>query len=312
MRAAVILISFGLMLAGCPAEKPAEKPNCGPNGTYVEADGGAYCECYDGFCQGEGLVCISCDPGRLVGESCDDDVDCVDGRCLKYPDDTEGYCTTTNCVSDSDCVNHAAGETAEMCCVEVEATYFICIKIAEGYECGDGTGTCGSSCTGTVESACDVDHTCLRSSDTNPSAACSRTCETYHDCTGCLYEHAPNIPAKCIKLADGQGYCLFADLGCSSTMDCPEGETCAIAINADRTILFGDCVNSGALPPGAACNDEDDPDELAFENRCSSFYCFGGMCSEACEELLGCPEGMSCQEHTFEDVDDSIMVCKGD
>ncbi|MCK5804385.1 MAG: hypothetical protein KAI66_16220, partial [Lentisphaeria bacterium] len=111
----------------------------------------------------------------------------------------------------------------------------------------------------------------------------------------------------------GDKYCLldFAE-PCHTGADCPEGETCTIGVSPDMTELFGECMNVGALPPGIACTDEDDPNNLSYDERCSGFYCFGGKCSEVCLLDIDCPEGMSCLEHTFEDVDDSIMVCKGD
>ncbi|MCK5804381.1 MAG: hypothetical protein KAI66_16200 [Lentisphaeria bacterium] len=311
MKTTVILIFFGLVLAGCPAEN--SDPTCGPNGTYVEANGDAYCDCDDGYCQGDGLVCISCGGMGLVGEICNDDADCADVRCLKYTGDTEGYCTTTNCTIDSDCVNHADGETAEMCCVEVDVAYFICLKIAEGYACGDGTGTCGTSCTGTADSACELEYPCLSSSDTDPNAICSAPCATDADCSACEWSESPEAKIRCVTIYDGDKYCLIVPLAdCANSLDCAEDETCTIDINADMTDLFGECMDMGALPPGSACNDEDDPSDLSYEERCSGIYCFGGMCSEVCSLDIDCPEGMSCLGHTFEDVDDSIMVCKGD
>jgi len=307
----VILIFFSLILAACPAEDPAEKPTCGPSGTYVEADGGAYCDCDDGYCQGEGPSCFPCGGGLLVGDTCNDDADCINGRCLKYPDEAEGYCTTTNCTIDSECVNHSY-DNREMCCVEVDVDYFICLKIAEGYECGNGTGTCGSSCTGTVESACDVDHACLRGSDIHPMAICSPSCETAADCAACEWSVDPSVFFDCLVIAGGKKFCLVSgDPGCTSSMDCL-GDTCTIGVNGDRTHLFGECVTYGALAPGSACNDGDDPSDLDFDERCSGLYCLGGMCTEVCRVDTDCPEGMSCLEYSPEEVDDSIMVCKGD
>ncbi|MBW2700172.1 MAG: hypothetical protein JRF33_05085, partial [Deltaproteobacteria bacterium] len=59
-------------------------------------------------------------------------------------------------------------------------------------------------------------------------------------------------------------------------------------------------------------NDEDDPNELPYEERCSAFYCFGDMCSEVCQVDTDCPEGMICEVLQFSDVDDTINVCMGD
>ncbi|MCK5803566.1 MAG: hypothetical protein KAI66_12070, partial [Lentisphaeria bacterium] len=92
----------------------------------------------------------------------------------------------------------------------------------------------------------------------------------------------------------------------------PEGDTCSIAVSADYTELFGECINVGGLPPGSECNDEDDPNELPYEERCSAFYCFGDMCSEVCQVDTDCPEGMICEVLQFSNVDDTINVCMGD
>ncbi|MCK5803565.1 MAG: hypothetical protein KAI66_12065 [Lentisphaeria bacterium] len=310
----ISLALSALLLAACPAEDPSEKPTCGPNGTYVEADGGAYCDCGDpcSYTQGEGFTCNPADPVQ-TGDPCTEDCFCDSGYCLKRPGEEYGYCTTSNCVTDSDCVNHAAGETAEMCCVEVGTAYFICLKIAEGYECGDGTGTCGSPCTGTLDSACALGFPCLYSINTDPWAQCCKPCESYLDCQDCRMETEPDARAQCITFSGGEQFCLIdGGNGCSSSMDCSGGDTCSIGVSADMTDLFGECMNIGALPPGSTCNGEDDPNNLSYEERCSGFYCFGGKCTEVCADDSTCPEGMSCIEHTFEQVDDSIMVCVGD
>ncbi|MBW2702217.1 MAG: hypothetical protein JRF33_15470, partial [Deltaproteobacteria bacterium] len=93
-------------------------------------------------------------------------------------------------------------------------------------------------------------------------------------------------------LPDHRKYCLITDVAeCFTSLDCPEGDTCAIGVSADYTNLFGECMNVGGLPPGSECNDEDDPNELPYEERCSAFYCFGDMCSEVCQVDTDCPEG---------------------
>ena len=308
MKNTVILMILGILLGSCSEEKDrCPEGSCLPNGSCTMVDGQPVCTCEAPDEPCENLTC--CYKGKQSGEACEKNEDCPLGFCHE-PLFAEAYCSNF-CQTQNDCENHAEGDNSQMCCVELDVDTSTCVKIAEGYACGDGSGTCGTSCTGALDSACDVDHICLGISDTDPVSICSKTCETYHDCTGCLFEGAPNVPAQCLMIAGGQGYCLFAGLGCISSMDCPEGETCAIAINADRTILFGECINAGALAPGSACNNEDDPNDLPFENRCSGFYCLGGKCSELCEADIDCPEVMSCLEYSFSGVDDSIMVCKG-
>ena len=312
----LISIAFiALLLGGCVEynDRPLCEPNaCQPNGTCINGDDGPYCKCDKDSVPGDNLTCIPRGGELQVGDTCIDDADCVDGRCLKYTGDTEGYCTTTNCTIDSDCVNHADGETAEMCCVEVDVAYFICLKIAEGYACGDGTGTCGTSCTGTADSACELEYPCLSSSDTDPNAICSAPCATDADCSACEWNVNPDTWISCITISGGDKYCLIGPLpDCETSTDCSEGNTCSIGVSPDMSELLGECMNLGALSPGSTCNDEDDPNDLSYEERCSGFYCFGGKCSELCVIDIDCPEGMRCLEHTIEGVDDSITVCKG-
>ncbi|MCK5804384.1 MAG: hypothetical protein KAI66_16215 [Lentisphaeria bacterium] len=307
-------LMLALLIGGCVEynDRPIPNPNsCTPSsclpGICIDGDAGPYCLCGNSYRPGDDLTCI---PHTMI---CINDQDCTSGYCQKNPGDAEGICTTPNCVTDSDCVNSIPGETAEMCCVEVDVGYSICIKIAEGYACGDGTGTCGTSCTGTADSACELEYPCLRSSDSDPNAICSAPCATDADCSACEWSESPEAKIRCVTIYDGDKYCLVVPLAdCANSLDCAEDETCTIGVNVDYTDLYGQCSIYGALPPGSACNDEDDPSYLSHDERCNGLYCFGGMCSEVCSLDIDCPEGMSCLEHTFEDVDDSIMVCKGD
>ncbi|MCK5803558.1 MAG: hypothetical protein KAI66_12030 [Lentisphaeria bacterium] len=316
MRTTVILVLLALLLAACPEDN--DKLTCGPNscqpgGTCIDDDNGAYCIC--DYMQGSGLTCIpySCCCAD-TGEACIDDSCCHSGRCLKHPGDVEGYCTDTDCINDSECVNHALDETNEMCCVEFDDNYSICLKITEGFSCGDQTGTCGTSCTGTIESACDVGTACLRSSDTDPKAICSTPCATDADCAICEWSEDPEANISCITIFGGDKYCLINEAEdppdntpCTTSRDCHESQTCSLS--GTRTV----CMDLGALPPGAACNDEVDPNELSYEERCRGFFCFYDMCSEACVEDTDCPEGMICKLFRFSsDVNDEFYLCMGD
>jgi len=118
------------------------------------------------------------------------------------------------------------------------------------------------------------------------------------------------VDKPCLSYQDTDYYAICSK-PCDSSETCGEGEVCAIGVDATVTELIGECATYGALSPGSACNDEDDPAQLSFEERCSGFYCLGGKCSEVCRDDNDCPEGMQCMEFILEDVDDSIDVCQG-
>ncbi|MBW2700180.1 MAG: hypothetical protein JRF33_05125 [Deltaproteobacteria bacterium] len=313
MRHPIIWIAFGLLFGACSeSEGLCPAGACEPNGSCVVGSNGPTCDCNDFYTPCPGLTCCPVDPG-LPGYECTDDADCRSGRCWKDFGNTEGYCTVLGCMADSECISHVPGETAEMCCVEVDADYFICLKIAEGYECGDGTGTCGTSCTGTLDSACAAGYPCMRSWDEDFYATCSKACEEPEDCRDCSHQLFPEAGANCSTISSGDKYCLFGiDSPCTSSTQCGEGETCSIGVSPDMTELFGECMNVGALPPGAACNDEDDPTDLIYDERCSGYYCLGDKCSGVCSEDADCPADMSCELLRFSNVDDEILVCMGD
>ncbi len=238
----------------------------------------------------------------LMGEHCVEDGQCASNLCLIYEGDDEGYCTETGCVLQDECHNHAAGETDDMCCMEMEGQ-FICLKVAEGYGCDDPPTPMGTPC-GDNPDLC-YRTTCVGEGD---EAICTRLCATDADCDGSGW--GPEF--TCQTVEDGNRYCLiFNPVLCTASADCPVGETCSVEVNADLTDLFGECVTYGARQPGSECNDEDDPSSLSFEERCSGLYCLNGKCSEVCSEDADCPEGMICESQQFPNVDDTIMVCKG-
>ncbi|MCK5804379.1 MAG: hypothetical protein KAI66_16190 [Lentisphaeria bacterium] len=307
----LFLLALPALFFACPTDQdPCQVDTCAPHGTCVIGNEGPSCVCDEFYQPGPNPSCIPAST-QLVGQRCVEDDNCISNMCMKYEGDPEGYCTTTDCIWDRDCVNHAEDETNEMCCVEVDAAYFICMKIAEGYGCGTGY-MCGESCTGNPD-ICDPAFPCMGDGLDDPNAICSAPCAVDADCSSCEWNVDPDARISCITISGGDKYCLlnFAE-PCTTGADCIEGETCSIGVSADFTDLYGECGTYGALEPGAECNPDDDINELDFDNRCSALYCFGGMCSEVCSLDVDCPEGMSCLEHTFEDVDDSIMVCKGD
>ncbi|MCK5804380.1 MAG: hypothetical protein KAI66_16195 [Lentisphaeria bacterium] len=306
----LFLMALAALFLACSTDQDLCPENaCEPHGRCVVVNSQAQCNCEPPYEACEELTC--CYTGRQMGEPCAEDEDCPLGFCLDYFFN-EKYCTST-CESHDECIDHAVAESREMCCVEVETGARMCLKIAEGHTCGDGTGSCGDSCTGSLSSACAPGHPCLRRSDSDPMAICSSPCATDADCAVCEWSEDPEVSISCIPISGGEKYCLINDAEdspdntpCTTSRDCPENKTCSIV--GIHTV----CINVGALPPGSACNDEDDPNNLSYEERCRGLYCFNDMCSEVCVEDADCPEGMICRVLSFSNTDDEIYVCMGD
>ncbi|MBW2700179.1 MAG: hypothetical protein JRF33_05120 [Deltaproteobacteria bacterium] len=309
----LFLLALPTLLWACSTDQNlCQDDTCGPHGTCVAENGVPSCVCDEFYQPGPGLSCVP-EPSLLIGQHCVDDTECISDRCLIYTGDTEGYCTTTQCLINSDCVNHAEGETNEMCCVEVDADFFLCLKAAEGYDCGSiSPYICGVSCAGDPD-ICSPAFPCMGEGLDDPNAICSVPCATDADCSACEWSEDSNANIACVTIPGGDKYCLldFPE-PCRTSADCDEAKTCGIGIATDWTNLFGECMTVGALPPGSACDDIEDPNTLSFDERCRAFYCLGQMCTEVCEEDSDCPEDMTCEVLRFSDVDDEIKVCKGD
>ncbi|MBN2497998.1 MAG: hypothetical protein JXR96_25625 [Deltaproteobacteria bacterium] len=277
--------------------------------------------CGDDGCGGQcqhscptGTACnattCECEPvARETGLPCTDHDQCASGLCLRYTGQAEGYCTETDCGSDAECVNHS-DDGVEMCCVEIDVAFFFCLKIGPGCQCGDGSGACGSSCTCTSDSACQPGFPCLATSIMDPDAICSKLCMVDRDCDDCVGSD-PADEFECVPISGGDKYCLLIDgRGCDRNLDCPSGEVCLVDVIDD--MLRGTCGRMGALDPGAACNDEDDPDSLPYDERCAAVFCFNGMCSSVCTLDSDCPQDMTCETVGFIDMpDQTIDMCMG-
>ncbi len=323
----MMLSAFGLLTAcyndfscGFPVLLCYENA-CKPYGTCVMEGNGAVCKCHSGYYQDDPRILICNRHDAFVGEACKEDEDCISDRCLRSTGDAEGYCTTTNCQTDDECINHADNEHAEMCCLQVDVGFFICLKIAEGYECGDGTGTCGSACTGNMDSACDIEHFCLRAYDTDPHAICSAPCATDADCVDCEWSEDPEALISCTIYPSGNKYCMLGNGGycvndadcaegqtcqqfpnlagdpwlcvdnkrCAGPADCPEGKSCRPTLNVDA--IIGWChENEGSDPVGTACDEDNDSCEV---------FCIGHLCSEWCSSDEDCPDDMRCETIYF-------------
>ncbi|HOX46490.1 MAG TPA: hypothetical protein PK668_22995 [Myxococcota bacterium] len=211
--------------------------------------------------------------------------DCESGLCFRYSDGT-GYCSTRGCLDNDDCVNYAEGETAEMCCVDVGGDFKVCLKIDPGYACGNQDKTCGQSCLGQVDSACDPNHTCLSGAD----VYCSHTCVTNTDCSDCQAED-PDTTFQCWLIGGGDSYCIAANSAtCTASSHCDAGEACSPYIDETGQALKGYCVSGGTLTAGAECDEDDD--------QCMGM-CIEGHCSEVCATDGDCPVQGTCTVVSF-------------
>jgi hypothetical protein len=291
---------------------------CSDHGCCVLEEDEARCECDPGYrVDPNDPLSLSCIEKRCLnmGEKCTDSSECCDNDCLKYTGQAEGYCTRRDCHSSEECNNYSA-DGKEMCCVDVGGEYFICMKLGSGCFCGDQTGTCGHSCTCQNDSACAPDYSCLRGSDEDTGAVCTKPCNTDSDCRECKDDRDPNIIFTCQPIFGGDTYCLAAEQPtCDWGGDCTGSDVCVAFPTADDKALEGRCNNLGGLPPGEECDDMADPNLLPFEDRCADFYCMRGFCSEVCQFDTDCPEHMFCGEVRFRmgDGEDTaaINMCQG-
>ncbi len=333
------LAVLAIAVAGCPtSENVCKNVTCSGHGTCVAAEGAASCSCESGYvAQGlncveqpttcEGVTCsdhgtcfinddnlaeCDCDPTyvadglnckkgdcALTGQTCSGDADCCGGMCLKYTGDLTGYCYERDCVGNASCVNHG-DDDAEMCCVDVGGEYFICMKILEGYACGDQTGLCGESCAGQHDSACDPTQACLMAGVEDPNAVCAHECATDNDCDDCADPGDPGMEFTCQAISGGATYCLANDEApCTSSQECQGEQVCIPWTSADGMGMEGTCNKLGDLPTGTECNEDDDPNDLPPSERCAGFYCIWNHCTEVCALENDCPENMVCTNAGF-------------
>jgi hypothetical protein len=281
---ALICIAALALVAGCAGTEELKcfEGACNP-GTCDDTSGTAVCTCPDKYEAVAGLICQK----KIVkmGEACVDSTECETGWCLRYSDGT-GYCSKRDCLNNDACINYAAGETAEMCCVDVGGDYKVCLKIEPDYACGNQDKTCGQSCVGQMDSACDPNHACLSGSDTY----CSHACVTNADCNDCQAED-PDVTFQCMVIGGGDSYCIAAnDQTCTASSQCDAGEACTPYIDSTGNALQGYCVSGGTLTAGEECNEDDD--------QCKGM-CISEHCSEVCETDGDCPEQNTCMSVSF-------------
>ncbi len=191
----------------CGGWDPCSIGDCGVHGTCVVSHCFARCECDPGYrpvaggCMREG-GCIE------TGAGCSGDADCCSGMCLKYIGEETGYCYEIDCPGDEWCVNHSQTDDAQMCCVDIGGGVFICMKIIEGYACGDQAGGCGAPCAGQLDSACDSENACLMDGLDDPGAMCSHECAQDQDCADCRDPSGAGGAFSCQALPMGATYCL--------------------------------------------------------------------------------------------------------
>ncbi|RME27777.1 MAG: hypothetical protein D6806_04115 [Deltaproteobacteria bacterium] len=280
-----------------PAEGPCAGQECSGKGCCVETPMGAECFCDAGYMPDPSdPAALSCVEARClgIGERCNDSSQCCEGDCLKYTGKDWGYCTRRNCAQDADCEN-VSGDGRQMCCVDTGGEAFLCMKLGRGCQCGDQSGTCGASCACQNDSACAPGYSCIRSSDDDQTAVCTRRCVTDSDCRECRSDTDPLQTFTCQPIFGGETYCLPAKQNlCSWSGDCPANEVCVAYPTADGNGLEGRCNRVGALDTGSECDSDQDPNLLPFERKCAGFYCMHDKCSAVCRSDADCPEGMFC------------------
>jgi hypothetical protein len=280
LRTTFFLLLLGSLLVACDSKPEPCVPSCVGRQCGNDGCGGSCGECMSpSFCDPDGL-CQS-----HWGNGCTTSEDCGSGICLRYSDGT-GYCSKRDCLDNESCANYAPGETAEMCCVDVGGEFKVCLKIDPGYSCGNQDRTCGQSCVGQMDSACDPDHACLSGS----SVYCSHPCVTNPDCDDCQAED-PDTTFQCMVIGGSDSYCIAANgATCTASSQCDPGEACTPYIDETGNALQGYCVSSGTLTAGAECDEDDD--------QCMGM-CISDHCSEVCETDGDCPEQNTCMSVSF-------------
>lgn len=117
---------------------------------------------------------------------------------------------------------------------------------------------------------------------------CSELCTADEDC-------ATDDGFVCIDFGIG----AFCVAGCAKTADCPEGQVCRIAGNADNTDFHWACsepagsVEAGGAPEGGDCEGEND----CVNGLCLSASSAEGdvtyFCTAPCETEADCPESLA-------------------
>ena len=294
----------------CESGNSCDNVTCSGHGTCTLIDSEASCICDSGY-EAQGLSCVPSGSCLLLGVQCTDSSECCESWCLKYAGEDKGYCTKRDCLGDDTCVNHGT-DSAQMCCVEVAEDYSICMKIAEGYACGDGSGMCGSSCAGQMDSACDSSQTCLSTGLDDPNAFCAHQCMTNNDCADCSDPNDVTSRYSCQTISGGATYCMVNRTGlCDSSLDCQDQDVCVAWPSDDQQSMEGKCADLGDLPPGSECDSGANPNDLPAEQRCSDFYCLNGHCSEVCTMDNDCMESMVCSMINFRMNDNGATASIG-
>jgi hypothetical protein len=241
------------------------------------------------------------------GAPCEDDFECLGGRCLTdgYPN---GYCTTLSCEESgcsglfSECFRTSLQNQAVTACFETCGVDGACDRAAEGYTCQVLNDT----------------QVCLPPGAANaqPQGVVGAACSANTQCNG--------EGAACLQTFFG-GYC--AVLECTGSADCPMGNPC-VALNpagaTDEDKAFAcmkGCTQDSDCRFGYTCQDYEgaqicleadqaqprNPEGADDGDACASnINCKGGTClreGEGADGAVSYPGGMCATRDCAEDAD---------
>jgi hypothetical protein len=237
--------------------------------------------CTDGDCTGNKVcnselgipVCIECQGGCDNQTDCAEGCSCVNGVCIKAPDNPDPCTSYLDCPPNHGCLNGICYPCEELSLTDCE--------VAEGCQPNGDECNPDNPCSGACNESTDCGDGCICiDSVCTPNYGCTDTpCLNYSQCAeGCGCEEELCIPCNSVS--------------CNSTIDCPDGCYCL-----NGTCTSGDDPDGPNPEPEFPCDSvlcqnstECGPDCICIEGRCypcNSFNC--ATCPDPCIcETLTC------------------------